>query len=58
MCMDVSTNVSVHLTLMPLESRRGHGILGKYSYRQLLAVVWVLGLEPKPSGTAASVFNH
>ena len=46
-----------YMCSMPDEARRGLCILWNWSYRQLLAAMWVLGIEPGSSGRAASAPN-
>ena len=46
-----------HPSVMPLEATRGYRIPRDWNYRQLGAVVWVLGIECEFSGRAASDLN-
>lgn len=51
-CMSV-----YHVCTVPKETRRGHQIPWDWSYRRLLAIMWVRGIRPESSGRAACVFH-
>lgn len=48
-----------HIHVVPKEARRGHQIHAcNWTCRCLWASMWVLGIDPKFSGRAASVLNY
>jgi hypothetical protein len=53
--MDVCVS---HMCLVPAELRRGHWIPWNWSYRQLLAALWVLGAKPHFSVRAVNALNR
>ena len=44
--------------LVATETRRGHQIPCNQSYNQLLAAMWVLGMNIGPLGRATNAINH
>lgn len=46
-----------HGCLVLMESRRGHPIPWHWSYRQIWATMWILGLKPGSSRRAASIYS-
>jgi hypothetical protein len=46
-----------HVCLVPMEVRRGNGILWNWSYQWLGITMWVLGIEPW-SSERTHVLNH
>lgn len=56
--MSVCISVNHMSPWCPWRSEVAIGFPKNWSYRQLQAVMWVLGTEPVPSLKAASVANH
>lgn len=50
--------MSVHMHAVPREARRGRQIPWDWSEKQLSAILWVLGIEPRSSERVASGLNH
>jgi hypothetical protein len=48
--------VCAYVYALPAEARRGWWVL--WRYRQLWATTWMLRLEHRASGRAASILNH
>ena len=46
-----------HICLVSLEVKRGCQVPWNWTYRQLCAAIWVLGMEARSSGRAASALN-
>lgn len=58
-CIRVPAYMSAHhMCLVPTEARKGSQISCYWSYRQLSAAIWVLGIEPKSSRRGASALKH
>lgn len=54
-----SACVSVHhVHVVSMEARRSIVSFWNWSYRQLSATTWVLGLEPRSSGSKVSALKH
>ena len=49
--------ISASYALLPVEPRREYHVPWNHSYRQLY-IMWVLGIESRSSGKAASALNH
>ena len=49
--------VCVCVCLVLTEARKGYQISWNWSYRQVWAAIWVLGIEPKSSRKAGSALN-
>ena len=47
-----------HVCTVPKEARKGCWIPWNWNYSYLWAAMWVLGIEPGPSGRPASSLNH
>lgn len=47
-----------HVHAVPVEARKEHQILSDWSYKQSLATILVLEMEPGSSVKAANAFNH
>ena len=46
-----------HVSIVPMETRRGSWIPWNWKYRQLWATMWVLGIKSKSSRRTASALN-
>lgn len=62
LCARVSSHMyycTPHPCLLPQRQEEGHQYISqKWTYRQLGATKQVLGIKPRPSGSAARDFNH
>lgn len=43
---------------MPADARKDHHILWNWSFRQLYAIIWVLGIKYRLSSRITSVLNY